>query len=80
MRAKVIVTLTLLCTVLSGFACGGGGEEETATPTPGPAQNKIAFSSFRDGDYEIYVMDADGSNLTRLTNHQAQDKHPAWSP
>ena len=80
MRAKVIVTLILLYVMLTGFACGGGGEEETATPTPGPAQNKIAFRSFRDGNYEIYVMGADGSNPTRLTNDLDTDWHPAWSP
>ncbi|MGB9723151.1 MAG: TolB family protein, partial [Chloroflexia bacterium] len=28
----------------------------------------------------IYVMNADGSGVTRLTNHPAGDKHPAWSP
>ena len=29
---------------------------------------------------EIYVVDADGSNLTRLTTSQADDEHPTWSP
>ena len=29
--------------------------------------SKIAFSSSRDGNYEIYVMNADGSGQTRLT-------------
>jgi Tol biopolymer transport system component len=29
---------------------------------------------------EIFVIDADGSNLTRLTNHPAWDEHPVWSP
>ncbi|GAF96254.1 unnamed protein product, partial [marine sediment metagenome] len=42
--------------------------------------SKIAFSSGHDGNLEIYVMDADGSNPTRLTNNPAEDKHPAWSP
>lgn len=49
------------------------------TPTPGP-NGKITFSSNRDGHYEIYVMDADGSNQTRLTNNSAEDAVPAWSP
>ncbi len=42
--------------------------------------SKIAFTSNRDGNYEIYVMNADGSNPTNLTNHWADDSRPAWSP
>jgi TolB protein len=41
---------------------------------------KIVFSSKRDGNYEIYVMNADGSSLTRLTNNAASDGSPVWSP
>ncbi|MDE0300638.1 MAG: hypothetical protein OXN17_18535 [Candidatus Poribacteria bacterium] len=41
---------------------------------------KIAFTSTRDGDSEIYVMDADGGNQVRLTENPAEDYGPAWSP
>ena len=41
---------------------------------------KIAFMSDRDGNLEIYVMNADGSNPIRLTNNLAYDGAPAWSP
>jgi len=43
---------------------------------------QIAFASDRDGDYEIYVMDADGSNVRRLTTaSEGEDNYsPAWSP
>jgi Tol biopolymer transport system component len=44
------------------------------------AVQRIAFTSDRDGNYEIYVMDTDGSDQTRLTNNPAEDNHPAWSP
>ena len=44
------------------------------------AQARIAFDSNRDGNSEIYVMDADGGNLQRLTNHPDGDFHPSWSP
>src|SRR5213083_3084647 len=40
----------------------------------------IAFVSNRDGNNEIYVMNADGTGLTRLTNDPASDVYPAWSP
>lgn len=41
---------------------------------------KIVFFSDRDGNYEIYVMNADGSSQTRLTNNPAADYLPDWSP
>ena len=44
------------------------------------AERKIAFASDRDGNWEIYVMNADGSNQTRLTNNSAVDRQPTWSP
>ena len=49
-----------------------------ATPTP-PA-GRIAFESTRDGNAEIYVMNADGTGQTRLTHNEAQDVGPSWSP
>jgi len=41
---------------------------------------KIAFTSIRDGNEEIYVMNADGTDQTRLTNNPAGDWNPDWSP
>lgn len=41
---------------------------------------KIAFASDRDGNLEIYTMDADGGGQTRLTEDPAEDHSPAWSP
>jgi len=43
-------------------------------------QTKIAFISNRDGNWEIYVMNADGSELENLTNNPADDATPSWSP
>ena len=41
---------------------------------------RIAFTSDRDGNFEIYVMNADGTGQTRLANNPADDRDPAWSP
>jgi WD40 repeat protein len=41
---------------------------------------QMAFSTMRDRNWEIYLMDADGSNLRNLTNNPASDRIPAWSP
>src|SRR5215216_3081437 len=43
------------------------------------ANGRIAFSSFRDGNFEIYSMNGDGSDPARLTNETPFDGDPAWS-
>jgi TolB protein len=41
---------------------------------------KIVFVSSRDGNDELYMMDYDGQNQTRLTFNTVRDYMPAWSP
>lgn len=41
---------------------------------------QIAFSSDRDGDAEIFVMNGDGTNVRQLTFNEVDDDKPAWSP
>ena len=49
-------------------------------PAWSPDGTEIAFSSNRSGDYELYVMDADGSDVRRLTNSTGPDWQPTWAP
>lgn len=51
-----------------------------AMPPPLPVVAQLAFTSDRDGNNEIYLMDSDGSNIIRLTDDPANDWAPAWSP
>jgi hypothetical protein len=44
-----------------------------AAATAWAQAGRIAFASNRDGNFEIYVMNADGSGVTRLTNNPAND-------
>lgn len=44
------------------------------------SDGRMAFTSFRDVNYEIYTMNADGSGQTNLTHNPAYDADPAWSP
>ena len=62
------------------------------TPTAKPAETstssvflkrrgqQIAFTSNRDGNQEIYIMNADGTDQTNLTRNPADDGLPTWSP
>ncbi|MFN8448214.1 MAG: hypothetical protein U0521_06400 [Anaerolineae bacterium] len=49
-------------------------------PVISPDRTRIAFMSDADGDYDIYVMNSDGSNIRRLTANAVTDRTPAWSP
>ena len=56
-------------------------------PSWSPDGTQIAFQSYRNssccppnGNIEIYKMDADGMNQTRLTNNNSSDTVPSWSP
>jgi Tol biopolymer transport system component len=58
-----------------------GGASASATNAAFPGRNGlIAFSSLRDGNYELYSMQPDASHQTRLTQNPAADIDPAWSP
>lgn len=49
-------------------------------PSWSPKGDRIAFTSNRDGDYEIYSIRTDGTDLQRLTHSPGNDGHNAWSP
>src|SRR3989442_412907 len=54
-------------------------EDTTAATEPAfsPDGSRLAFVSTRDGQPEIYIMDADGTDAARLTNSPAADCRPA---
>jgi len=55
------------------------GDYNNAFPCFSPDDKRIAFQSDRDGNWEIYLMDADGAQQVRLTHHEAQDEMPVFS-
>ena len=49
-------------------------------PLWSPKGDLIMFSRLADGDYEIYTVKPDGSEVRRLTNSRGNDAHMAWAP
>jgi len=45
-----------------------------------PDRTRVALSSNRGGSYDLWVMDADGRNLRRLTTDPGTEGEPAWTP
>ena len=50
------------------------------SPRWSPDGKRIAWVSTRDGNQDIYTVDADGKDVKRLTNDPAPDNNPSWSP
>ena len=66
--------------VLSPNALTSGRAEFSLECDKRTAEDRILFASDRDGNWEIYVMEADGANQINLTNDPFSDLEPAWSP
>jgi TolB protein len=60
--------------------CAGKNNAQKQDSISQRGKEKIAFTSDRDGSDEIYVMNPDGSNETRLTTNDAVDRQPTFRP
>ena len=63
----------------------GGGAYRRLTTDPSDTSpagygSRVVFMSARDGNWELYAVNMDGSGLKRLTNNSANDGLPTWSP
>lgn len=80
MHARLVPTLTstlALAIVATGLALV---VVEPAAAVVAGTPGQIAFQSERDGDFEIWVSNPDGSAPTKLTDNTVLDADPAWSP
>jgi TolB protein len=71
--------------IYKGVIGGRGGALLTSrfiesSPSYSPITGKVAFTSSRDGNMEIYTCDIDGRNIKRLTTSRAIETSPSWSP
>ncbi len=56
------------------------GVQFQTQPAWSPDGTRIAFASAREGSFDIFVMNSDGTGTTRLTSSKENDQHPTWSP
>jgi Tol biopolymer transport system component/subtilisin family serine protease len=67
-------------TIVGKFVTNSVGTGHSIAPLGAPDGSKIAFESNRSGNYNIYVMNADGTGQTPITTNTADERDPAWSP
>jgi Tol biopolymer transport system component len=77
MRIALSVILVLL---LALAACGDDDDSTNGSTYTGDPTGRIAFTTERDGNEEVYVMNADGGNQVNLSQDPANDEEAAWSP
>jgi Tol biopolymer transport system component len=74
------MVIALLAAVLAALLLSLVEVEKPASAAFPGANGKIAFHSDRDGDSEIYTMNADGTGVVKLTDNVANDYVPTFSP
>jgi TolB protein len=74
------IILSFIQTGERTMPANGNPQRQNYLPIFSPDGSKIAFTTNRDGNPEIYVMNRDGSGLRRMTNNPAIDVTPTWSP
>jgi TolB protein len=73
-----IYTINLETGVITALTRDGNWDD--GQPRYSPDGARIAFRSNRSGSYNLYLMDADGSRVTRVTEHARNDQEPSWAP
>lgn len=58
----------------------GGGAWDDMHPALHPHGTKLAFTSNRDGDWDLYWMDLTSGEVTQVTDTPEYDGSPSWSP
>lgn len=49
-------------------------------PVWAPMGNEILFRSNRDGEWDLYLMDANGANVQKVFEELASRSSPSWAP
>ena len=70
---RKLAALAMVCVVAAGC-----DDDDITNPFEDVEEPRIAFASNRDGDFEIWTMDSDGTTPLQLTNDNFVDNNPSW--
>lgn len=73
--AQIRASAVIVATVPAALA----GNEPAQAAFPG-SNGELAFASNRDGDFEVFVMKANGDRQRKRTNNSLEDTDPDWQP
>lgn len=90
-RGMIVVRVIVACISVTTIAVGswvlaavyldrGSGPTGDSAPTWSADSGRVAFASDETGDFDIYVMNVDGTGRVNLTGRAARDTDPSWSP
>lgn len=71
---------TCLLLLFCNQSCKTGANASATKPKHPRPTGVLSFLTTRDGNFEVYTMKADGSNVANLTNDALEDYSPDWSP
>lgn len=79
--SKISISIpTFLVLLIFYQSCKTSTNISAKSPKDSFPSGTLSFLTTRDGNFEVYVMDADGTNVTNLTNNKALDFWSSWSP
>ncbi len=74
------VAIPILSSIITAIALAPLFFDNASAMTQNRNDGQIAFVTNRDGNFEVYVMNANGSDQHDISNNTAIDDYPSWSP
>lgn len=79
--AAIVIVLVVGAGLLNRLPdVGGPTPTASSDPSAGAPSGQLAYHATVDSNTDIYLANADGTGVTRLTTDPGRDMYPAWSP
>ena len=78
---KFLTLTTIIFVCLIQISCSDNNQPQNQlNETDNNHTARIAFVSDKDSNWDIWIMNPDGSELKNITKNPSLDSHPSWSP